>query len=401
MAAIYFATVQSAAMPRSALCQVCKWALISPGSTMQSAASITCAPSGAGSCGAIAAMRSFSISTSPAGRSAIRRSMVTNAPPLIRIRPMCMPPAVPAGSVATAAGSDPNGTISMVPRRAAVGGCGRSAVDRLRSVRVLERTGQCAFRRRGQLRLTAAQQDRPAEDDDEHHHRQTDLQWSLQSARFLAEIIRSETVHAGPQDAARGVEQQEGKPRHAIGPGEQGGNRAEQRDEATEEHDLAAMTPKQILPDLDLALGQADVVTVAQQERIADLPPDPEPDDAADDRARRGSHDHQSNIEVVRRAGVDGREDQGGLARNRNADAFEADDRGDRPIAIDREQVRRRYGKEQTDLAILLDVRTAITQRSSRAVSGIRGQSSILASVPLDRNSEMRSRAALAPWLRC
>ncbi len=193
------------------------------------------------------------------------------------------------------------------------------------------------------------------------------MRWSLQSARFLAEIIRSETVHAGPQDAARRVEQQEGKPGHAIGPGEQGGKRAEQRDEATEEHDLAAMTPKQILPDLDLALGQADVVTVAQQERIADLPPDPEPDDAADDRARRGSHDHQSNIEVVRRARVDGREDQGGLARNRNADAFEADDRGDRPIAVDREQVRRRYGKEQTDLAILLDVRTAITQRSSRA----------------------------------
>src|SRR5262249_2957989 len=47
MAAMYFATVQSAAMPRSALCQVCTWALMKPGSTMQSAASMTSAPSDA------------------------------------------------------------------------------------------------------------------------------------------------------------------------------------------------------------------------------------------------------------------------------------------------------------------------------------------------------------------
>src|ERR1700674_454547 len=206
----------------------------------------------------------------------------------------------------------------------------------------------------------AAQQDCPAAEDAQHPPRQTDLERRRQSARLLAQIISSETVHAGPQDAARRVEQQEARPGHAIGPGEQGGKHAEQRDKAAEEHDLAAVTPKQILADLDLALGQADVVAVAEQDRIADLAADPEPDDAAEDGARRGGRDHQSDVEMMRRARIGGGEDQGGLARNRNADAFEADDPGNRPIAVNREQVGRRYGEEQTDLVILLAVRTAM-----------------------------------------
>ena len=57
-----------------------------PGITIMPEASIVSAPSGSGSDGAMAAIRSSSTSTSPCGRSPTCLSTLTTAPPLISIR---------------------------------------------------------------------------------------------------------------------------------------------------------------------------------------------------------------------------------------------------------------------------------------------------------------------------
>src|SRR5262245_3384783 len=90
IACMYSATDQSAAIPRNAVCQVCRWPLISPGSTTMRDASITSAPSAA-IFGATATMRSRSTSTSPFARLPIDGSIETIGPSLIRIRSMRVP----------------------------------------------------------------------------------------------------------------------------------------------------------------------------------------------------------------------------------------------------------------------------------------------------------------------
>src|SRR5690348_6270756 len=75
----YSSSVQFAATERSAVCQVCMWALTRPGSTMWRLQSTTLA-SGASSRGAMAAMRSPSTSTSPAGSTPWAASCVTTMP---------------------------------------------------------------------------------------------------------------------------------------------------------------------------------------------------------------------------------------------------------------------------------------------------------------------------------
>src|SRR3954468_4993102 len=75
----YSSSVQLAATDRSAVCQVCMWALTRPGSTKCPLQSTTSAP-GASSRGAMAAMRSPSTSTSPAGSTPCAASCVTTMP---------------------------------------------------------------------------------------------------------------------------------------------------------------------------------------------------------------------------------------------------------------------------------------------------------------------------------
>ncbi len=74
----YSSKVQLAATERSAVCQVCMWAFMSPGSTKWPAQSIVSAS--AWSVGAMAAMRPFSTSTSPVGSTPSLASCVTTMP---------------------------------------------------------------------------------------------------------------------------------------------------------------------------------------------------------------------------------------------------------------------------------------------------------------------------------
>ena len=94
----YSITVQLAATPRKPVCHVCMWALTKPGMTMVPLASTTWASS-AWMCGAMAAMRSPSISTSPWGKSPIVGSIDTMVPPRMSVLVMFGSPDEIAGRI--------------------------------------------------------------------------------------------------------------------------------------------------------------------------------------------------------------------------------------------------------------------------------------------------------------
>ena len=85
---------------------------------------------------------------------------------------------------------------------------------------------------------------------------------------------------------------------------------------ASEEDDLGAVPEEEILPDLDLGCGQADIATVAQQQPVPEHPAQPISDVVAENSTDRSSGDMSDDIQttVLRRHS---REDEGRFTRQR------------------------------------------------------------------------------------
>ena len=101
------------------------------------------------------------------------------------------------------------------------------------------------------------------------------------------------------------------------------------------------MTPEQVLAEFDPARIEPDPGAVPDQEREAEPAADREADIVADYRAGRRRRDHRYDVELVRRPGEDRGRDQHGLARERDADALEADDDHHRDVAVLRDELLR------------------------------------------------------------
>ncbi len=82
-----------------------------------------------------------------------------------------------------------------------------------------------------------------------------------------------------------------------------------------------------------------DVAAIAQQQLIAERTADPKTDIVAQNCAGRCGRYDQRNVEIVRRAGIDGGRQQHRLARKGNPDALDTDEQHDDPIAVDRNQL--------------------------------------------------------------
>src|SRR5689334_25269024 len=109
----------------------------------------------------------------------------------------------------------------------------------------------------------------------------------------IAQQVACGAIERGPEDAARRVEKQETAPAHTVGAGQEGGPRAQDGDKAPEEHDLAAVTQKEILAELQAPSVQVDDVAEAAQQAIAALAPDEEAQVVAEDGARRRRRDDE------------------------------------------------------------------------------------------------------------
>ncbi len=84
-----------------------------------------------------------------------------------------------------------------------------------------------------------------------------------------------------------------------IDAGQKGGERAQQRDEPAEEHNLAAVFQEQILTEFKPALVEFHVPPKAIEERKAELPPHPVTAIVAEDRAASSRCDHAVDVELA------------------------------------------------------------------------------------------------------
>src|SRR4051794_36143138 len=81
-----------------------------------------------------------------------------------------------------------------------------------------------------------------------------------------------------------------------------------------------------------------NVAAVAQQQPVPELPADPEGDEISDDPAEHAGDKDRPDAQLMRRTGVEGRRDEDRFAGQGNADAFQGDDCGNQPAAVDRYQ---------------------------------------------------------------
>src|SRR5258705_1676762 len=144
-----------------------------------------------------------------------------------------------------------------------------------------------------------------------------------------AEQISADTENRRPDDSSGGVEEEEARPRHAVGTGEQSGKRAQQSRKSAEEDDRASVTTKKILPEFEPSLVEPDASTIAHQERKSYEPTDLIADVVADHSAGRRSGNDADDIKFVARAGVDRSRNECSLAGQRKTHALEADQNQD------------------------------------------------------------------------
>ena len=137
-----------------------------------------------------------------------------------------------------------------------------------------------------------------------------------------------------PREPAGGVEYQEAPPGHLVDAGEQRRHGSQQRHKPAEEDDLATVPFEQVVPDGQALRRESDPESMAQQERLTDVPSDPVAGTVARDRARRCGGDDRTDMQPVRGARIDCGGHQHRLARERQSHAFERDDDGNDGIAV-------------------------------------------------------------------
>src|SRR5918911_853723 len=192
----------------------------------------------------------------------------------------------------------------------------------------------------------AAEPERKGDDEDRREDADGDVEWPLDAFQGVGQVVEPERVGRRPRDAARRVEGKEPRVAHAARAGEEGGVRAQDRDEATEEDDGAAVAVEEQPPDLELRFVDPDLGAVAPQQPIAAEETDPEADVVSDDRAPGRRRPHQLDRQVVSRTRIQRGDDDHRLARKRNAQAFDGDEGEDRRVAVLAEQGVERVGGE-------------------------------------------------------
>src|SRR5215831_18894843 len=138
----------------------------------------------------------------------------------------------------------------------------------------------------------------------------------------FAKVIGSKPEHRRPDNGAGGIGHEEARPGYLIDAGKQCRQHPEKGDEAAKEHDLAAMSLKEILPDFDARLGQADIASVADEDGEADFPSDPIANIVADDGAKGCRGDDLIEVQLSGLAGIDGSCNQDRLAGQWQSHAF-------------------------------------------------------------------------------
>src|SRR5205823_4548731 len=124
--------------------------------------------------------------------------------------------------------------------------------------------------------------------------------------------------------------------------GKQRRKHSERRHKPAEEDDATAESLKQILAELETRLAKANVGAKAKQNGKTVFSADPVPDAVTDGGAGCRRKNDRANVELMRRAGINGGGNQHGFTGQRNARAFQHDDEEDRPVAVQGDYVKDR-----------------------------------------------------------
>jgi hypothetical protein len=183
----------------------------------------------------------------------------------------------------------------------------------------------------------------PADDErDDDHSGGVEAVASDRVGQRLAAVERSEPDGARPGDAAARVPEEELPPGHVREPCHSRRTDAEDRDEAPEEHGLAAVSLHDPLDPRQHAVRVPPQPSPPAEERApAESPEDPVAEVVADDRGRRGDHDHPDD-RVMPLCSEHAEGDQRGLARQGDAERLEHDHDEEQRQPVRDEEMRHR-----------------------------------------------------------
>src|SRR2546428_2483353 len=146
--------------------------------------------------------------------------------------------------------------------------------------------------------LIATQEDQKGDDDQHSQHKRDRAYRSGEPMHVVTQEVAPQPVEGRPDDAPCGIEEQKAGPAHTVGPGQEGCPGAEHGDKASEEDDFAAMPHEEVLPQFQPALLQTNVATIAPQQTVPTLAPDPEAQIITQDRPTGRRRDYHWNEEL-------------------------------------------------------------------------------------------------------
>ena len=93
---------------------------------------------------------------------------------------------------------------------------------------------------------------------------------TAQAIETFTEHVRRQSVSGSPDYSPRCIEDEEAPPIHAVHPGEEGRQCAQDGHESTEEHNLSAVPGEKKLPELDASRVNPYEAAMPQQECVAE-----------------------------------------------------------------------------------------------------------------------------------
>jgi hypothetical protein len=97
---------------------------------------------------------------------------------------------------------------------------------------------------------------------------------------------------------------------------------------------------KEVLAQLEPTLVESNVPAVAPDEVVAAGSPNPEAEIVAENGADRRCDNHKTEVEPMRRAGIERRRDQHDFTGERDAHALDPDKGEHGPVAVGRQEMR-------------------------------------------------------------
>lgn len=170
--------------------------------------------------------------------------------------------------------------------------------------------------------------------------------WSLYLMNASAKCIGREADRACPEKPSECIGDEKALPCHLIDASQEGREKAQHREKASEEDDPSAVETVEILPQPDAGFCQADVCPEFESKLIAEFSSYQITEVVPDHCANRRSRDNGDNVSIMV-CGVQRCDDQYGLAGKGDAKALQADDEGDGPDAVCREKMMKVFGRYQ------------------------------------------------------